>query len=110
MRDNFNSVVEFGGPLLVDIWIGYWVYVRVEEHAYAKVAGLVAFLLFCETDRIRRLIEVRMQALSTSLGKTPRKLSPECRQGCRVRKLYRKGSNRRFRPLRFRKRRHEAHE
>ncbi len=110
MWDNFNSVMEFGGPLLVNVWIGYWVYVRVEEHAYAKVAGLVAFLLFCESDRIRRLIEVRTQALSTSLGKTPWKLSPERRHGCRVRKLYRKESNRRFRPLRFRKRRHEDHE
>lgn len=84
MWESFNSLMEFAGPFLVNVGIGYWVYLRVEQHAYAKVAGFVVFLLFCECDRIRLVIESRTQRLSYSLNRIPRKLSEERRQGLEI--------------------------
>jgi hypothetical protein len=59
MWASLSSLIEFVGPLLVKGWIAYWVYLCVEKHAYAKVACVVTFFLFCECDRIRYLIELR---------------------------------------------------
>ena len=84
MWEGFNSLMEFVGPFLINVWIGYWVYLRVEQHAYAKVAGFVVFLLFCECDRIRLVIESRTQRLSYSLNRIPRTLSEERRQGLEI--------------------------
>jgi hypothetical protein len=110
MWESLNSLIEFGGPLLVKVWIAYWVYVRVEAHAYAQVAGVVAFFLFCECDRIRYLVELRTQSIRSLLNRSLRRPILERRQCGRLRKLTRKGSKRRFQPPSLRRRRREAHE
>lgn len=50
-------------PLFINAWIGYWVYVFVESHHYAQLAGILAFFVFSEIDHIKRKLELQSNRL-----------------------------------------------
>jgi hypothetical protein len=59
-------------PIAINALIGHWVYASIQQHDYAKVAGWIVFIRFCECDRIKRKIEIqtdRIDALHEKVRK-----------------------------------------
>jgi hypothetical protein len=71
----WEFVIEWIGrlsPIAINAWIAHWAYASIQQHDYAKVAGWIVFILFCECDRIKSKIDSqtdRIHALQESLRK-----------------------------------------
>lgn len=44
-------------PFILNALFARWVYLSIQQHNYAKAAGWVVFILFCECDHFKNKLE-----------------------------------------------------
>ncbi len=73
----WESVMEWIGrlsPVAINAWFAHQAYVSIQQHNYAKVAGWVIFILFCECDRIKNKLDFHTDRID-ALGEKVRRYS-----------------------------------
>ncbi len=72
----WESVMEWIGrlsPVAINAWFAHRAYVSIQQHNYAKVAGWMIFILFCECDRIKSKLDTHTDRID-ALGEKVRRL------------------------------------
>jgi hypothetical protein len=88
----WEFVIEWIGrlsPVAINAWIAHWAYASIQQPDYAKVAGWIVFILFCECDRFKSKIDLQTDRID-ALHERVRKCSAYPAVSSRLRSVIRR--------------------